>query len=101
MLVMDLENLHAPGWSHVLSTSNDFAELEELRERVGAPPRALHLKNPSRPHLDLKLEPRERALRCSDVLVFKRTKEMLAYLHSLREPVGCLPNGDPGLRRED
>ena len=25
---MDRENLYAPGWSHVLSTTNDIAELE-------------------------------------------------------------------------
>ena len=29
MIVMDRENLWAPGWSHVLSTTNN---LEELRE---------------------------------------------------------------------
>ena len=98
---MDLENLHAPGWSHVLSTSNDLSELKELCERVGAPLQALHLRNPRRPHLDLKLEPRERALQCADVLVFRRTKEMLAYLQALREPAGCLANGKPGLRDED
>ena len=43
MIVMDRENLYAPGWSHVLSTTNDLDELEAFRERVGAPPQALHL----------------------------------------------------------
>ena len=60
MIVMDRENLYAPGWSHALSTTNDLDELEAFRERVGAPPQALHLSR--RPHLDLKLQPRERAL---------------------------------------
>jgi hypothetical protein len=41
MLVMDRENLWAPGWSHVLSTTDDVAELEAFRLRVGAPPEAL------------------------------------------------------------
>ena len=30
MIVMDRENLWAKGWSHVLSTSNDVAELKSL-----------------------------------------------------------------------
>ena len=81
---MDRENLHAPGWSHVLSTANDVAELEAFRVRVGAPPEALHLRNRRWPHLDLKLEPRERALASPEVRVFQRTAEMLRYLKSLR-----------------
>jgi hypothetical protein len=83
MLLMDFENLHAPGWSHVVSTSNDLSELEAFRERIGAPARALHLKNRGRPHLDLKLEPRQRALADPGVRVFPTTKLMLRYLHSL------------------
>ncbi len=85
MIVMDVENYLAPGWSHVLSTTNDLHELEEFRQRVGAPEAALHLKNRKRPHLDLKGEPRVRALECSDVRVFARTSEMLRYLHSIRD----------------
>jgi len=85
MLLMDLQNLHASGWSHVISTTNDLVELEAFRIKVGAPPRALHLKNPRRPHLDLKLEPRERALHSPDVLVFPRTVEMLRFLRALRQ----------------
>jgi hypothetical protein len=84
MIVMDRENLHAPGWSHVLSTTNDIAELEAFRIRVGAPPPALHIKNPHRPHLDLKLEPRRRALGCPDILVFERTSDMIRFLHAPR-----------------
>ena len=42
---MDRENLSAPGWSHVLSTTNDVAELDRFREQVGAPPQALQLGN--------------------------------------------------------
>lgn len=78
MIVMDRENLYAPGWSHVLSSRNDLAELDAFRERVGAPRQALHLGR--RPHLDLKLEPRERALADPDVRVFERTADMIRFL---------------------
>ena len=77
---MDRENLLAAGWSHVVSDTNDLAELEELRVRVGAPPRALQFGGGHRPHLDLKLEPRDRALVDPDVRVFERTRDLLAYL---------------------
>ena len=30
---MDRENMHAPGWSHVLSTTDDLDELEAFRGR--------------------------------------------------------------------
>jgi hypothetical protein len=83
MIVMDRENALAPGWSHVLSTSNDLGELDEFRRRVGAPREAFHLRG-RRPHLDLKLEPRERALREPRVIVFDRTADMLRYLQALR-----------------
>jgi hypothetical protein len=85
VIVMDRENLHAPGWSHVLSTSNDLAELDAFRVLVGAPRQALHLGNRRWPHLDLKLEPRDRALLAPGVRVFERTSEMLRYVKSLRE----------------
>ena len=85
MLVMDRKNLYAPGWSHVLSTSNDLAELEAFRIRVGAPAAALHISNRGVPHLDLKLEARDQALASPEVRVFERTAEMLHYLRrSLR-----------------
>jgi hypothetical protein len=83
VIVMDRENLRAPGWSHVLSSSNDLGELDRFRKRVGAPPEALHLGNRRWPHLDLKLEPRARALADPSVRVFERTSEMLRYLKSL------------------
>lgn len=83
MIVMDRENLYAPGWSHVLSTSDDLGELDAFRRRVGAPREAFHLKG-RRPHLDLKGEPRERALREPDVLVFDRTADLLRHLRALR-----------------
>lgn len=79
MLLMDRENLLAPGWSHVLSSTNDLAELDRLRERVGAPRQAFHIRDGSRPHLDLKLEPRERALRDPEVRVFESTKLLLRF----------------------
>jgi hypothetical protein len=56
-------------------------ELDRFRIRVGAPPQALHLGH--RPHLDLKLEPRERALGDPEVRVFERTADMLRYLQGL------------------
>ncbi len=73
---MDRENLLVPGWSHVLSTTNDLAELDALRRRVGAPPQALH-RRAGRPHLDLKLVPRELALRDPEVQVFPDTRTLL------------------------
>jgi hypothetical protein len=81
VIVMDRENLFAPGWSHVLSTTNDLAELRAFARRVGAPAEALHLGN-RWPHLDLKLLPRERALSSPDVRVFERTSDMLRFLTS-------------------
>ena len=77
---MDRNNLTAPGWSLVLSTSNDVAELDRFRVQVGAPPQALQLGNRRYPHLDLKLEPRERALADPTVRVFERTKDMLRFV---------------------
>ncbi len=90
MIVMDRENPMARGWSHVLSTTNDLEELDRFRERVGAPRQALHLGNHRWPHLDLKLEPRERALADPAVLVFQRTADMLRFLKEMRptEPPG-------------
>ena len=82
MIVMDRENLHAPGWSHVLSTTDDLEELDAFRIRVGAPRQALHLGRWL--HLDLKLEPRERALAAPEVRVFERTSDMLRYIKALR-----------------
>lgn len=81
---MDRENLYAPGWSHVLSTTNDLAELTAFCERVGAPPIALHLGNRRWPHLDIKLLPRERALASPDVQVFDRTSDMLRFVKSIQ-----------------
>lgn len=86
MLLMDRENLLAPGWSHVLSSSNDLAELDLLRQRVGAPRQAFHLKNRARPHLDLKLEARERALNDPEVRVFASTKLLLRFWISCQAP---------------
>lgn len=83
MIVMDRENLWARGWSHVLSTTNDIAELSEFRIRVGAPSSALHLGNRRWPHLDLTQLPRQRALACADVRVFERTSDMLRYLKTV------------------
>jgi hypothetical protein len=81
MIVMDRENIFAPGWSHVLSTTNDVGELRAFCEHVGAPPSALHVGG-HWPHLDLKLLPRQRALALPDVRVFERTSEMLRFLKS-------------------
>jgi hypothetical protein len=83
VIVMDRENLWAKGWSHVLSTTNDIAELREFCRRVGAAPSALQLGNRRWPHLDLKLEPRDRALASPGIRVFDRTSDMLRYLKAL------------------
>jgi hypothetical protein len=83
VIVMDRENLWAKGWSHVLSTTNDIAELREFCRSVGAPPSALHLRNRRWPHLDLKLEARDRALAGPGVRVFERTADMLRFLKGL------------------
>jgi hypothetical protein len=87
VIVMDRDNLWAHGWSHVLSATNDIVELEAFRERVGAPPQALQLSNRRWPHLDLKLEPRDRALADPTVRVFDRTADMLRFLKALRAPL--------------
>jgi hypothetical protein len=96
VIVMDRENLSAPGWSHVLSTTNDVAELDRFRERMGAPPQALQLGNRRYPHLDLKLEPRERALADPQVRVFERTSEMLRFLKAMRTAEPTEPGGLAG-----
>lgn len=83
MIVMDRVNAVAPGWSHVLSTTNDLNELEAFRIRVGAPRQAFHLRG-RRPHLDLKLAPRELALVQPDVRVFERTSDLLRFLKHLK-----------------
>jgi hypothetical protein len=83
VIVMDRENLWARGWSHVLSTANDVTELREFCLEVGAPLAALQLGNRRWPHLDLKLEPRKRALAHPEVRVFERTSEMLRFLKAL------------------
>jgi hypothetical protein len=82
VIVMDRENLYAPGWSHVLSSTDDLDELDAFRRQVGAPAQALHLGR--RPHLDLKLEPRERALAHPDVRVFERTSDMIRFVRARR-----------------
>jgi hypothetical protein len=91
---MDRENLLVPGWSHVLSTANDLAELEAFRKDVGAPRQALHLGG-KWPHLDLKQEARDRALAHPGVRVFERTPEMLRFLKSLREGISTASASPP------
>ena len=84
MIVIDRENLFARGWSHAVSTTNDIAELEEFRRRVGAPPGALQLENPRWPHLDLRDEARERALAAEGVVVVERTHDLIRYIRAIR-----------------
>jgi hypothetical protein len=85
MIVMDRENLFARGWSHVCSTTNDVAELEAFRVRIGAPAAALQLQNPRWPHLDLRGEPRLRALAEPDVQVFERSADLVRHLRRLQD----------------
>lgn len=82
MIAMDRENLFARGWSHVVSTTHDVAELEAFRIRVGAPPPALQLSNPRWPHLDLRDEPRLRALEAEDVRVFESTLDLVKFMRT-------------------
>ena len=97
MIVMDRENLLVPGWSHVLSSTNDLAELEAFRKEVGAPRQALHLGK-RWPHLDLKLESRDRALAHPGVRDFERTPEMLRFLKSLRGGISTASGSPPSNR---
>ena len=83
MIVMDRENLFARGWSHVASTTDDVAELEAFRIRVGAPLAALQLGNRRWPHLDLRGEPRETALAIADVVV-ERSADLVRYIRAVR-----------------
>lgn len=84
---MDRENLLARGWSHVVSTTSDVAELEAFRVRVGAPAAALQLTNPRWPHLDLRGEPRERALALGDIVILERTSDLIRYVRGVRARV--------------
>ena len=84
MIVLDRRNALAPGWSHVVSTTNDVGELEAFRVRVGAPPAALQLTNPRWPHLDLRDVARERALACTDVVIVERTADLVRYVRMAR-----------------
>jgi hypothetical protein len=88
VIVMDRENRYAPGWSHVLSTTNDLRELEAFRLQVGAPPQALHPGSRRWPHLDLKLEPRDRALATPGVRIFERTADMIRFLRGEEDSAG-------------
>ncbi len=84
---MDRENLLARGWSHVVSTTGDVAELEAFRVRIGAPAAALQLTNPRWPHLDLRGEPRERALAVGDIVIVERTSDLIRYVRGVRARV--------------
>ena len=77
---MDRDNLLAHGWSHVVSSNHDIAELEAFRVEVGAPPPALQLANARWPHLDLKDEPRQRALVHPDVIVLETTRDLIRFV---------------------
>ena len=81
---MDRENLLARGWSHVVSTTGDVAELEAFCLRIGAPAAALQLTNPRWPHLDLRGEPRERALALVDIVIVERTSDLIRYVRGVR-----------------
>jgi hypothetical protein len=100
VIVMDRENLLVPGWSHVLSTTNDLAELDAFRQEVGAPRQALH-HGKKWPHLDLKLEPRDRALAHPGVRVFESTPELLRFIRSLRAGISTASGSPPSNRPRD
>jgi hypothetical protein len=100
VIVMDRENLLVPGWSHVLSTTNDLAELDKFRLEVGAPRQALHYGR-KWPHLDLKLESRDRALAHPGVRVFESTPELLRFIRSLRAGISTASGSPPSSRPGD
>jgi NAD-dependent deacetylase len=66
----------------VVSTTHDVAELEAFRRLVGAPPPALQLSNPRWPHLDLRDEPRERALLEPGVRIFESTLDLVRFMRT-------------------
>ena len=84
MIVIDRENLLARGWSHAVSTTNDVAELDAFRRRIGAPLAALQLGNPDWPHLDLKGHVRLEALALPDVVVVATTRDLIHYVRHQR-----------------
>lgn len=84
MLLMDRENLLVPGWSHVLSSTNDVAELDHLRVRLGVPARAIHHRHTGRPHLDLKLWARDLALHDPEVTVYPTTRDLIRAWRELQ-----------------
>lgn len=96
---MDRVNLMVPGWSHVLSSTNDLSELDALRIRVGAPRQAFHLGDGGRPHLDLKLEPRDRALADPAVRVFEDSRSMLRFWLACQK-AGAVPPAFGGRPRD-
>jgi hypothetical protein len=86
VILIDRENTIAPRWSHVVSDTNDVAELEAFRKRVGAPPSALQRHPGKRPHLDLRGRPRDRAIAITDdpnVRVFETTMAMVRELRRI------------------
>ena len=86
---MDRENLMVPGWSHVLSSTNDLAELEALCLRLGVPKRAIHHSG-NRPHVDLKLWARDLAMHDPEITVYETTRELLkAWKRLQAEGVKC------------
>lgn len=84
MLMMDRENLLVPGWSHVLSSTNDLAELEALCHQLGVPRRAIHHRHGERPHVDLKLWARDIAMHDPAITVYPTTRELLKAWHKLQ-----------------
>lgn len=84
MIAMDRENLFARGWSHVVSTTGDVAELEAFRIRIGAPPMALQTRNTHWPHLDVTGPARDAALACPDVTVLERSADLVRYIRNVR-----------------
>ncbi len=84
MIVIDRENLLARGWSHAVSSTNDVAELDAFRRRIGAPLAALQLSNPDWPHLDLTGHVRMAALALPDVVLVATTRDLIRYVRNQR-----------------
>ena len=82
---MDRHNLTAPGWSHVLSTTNDVAELDgsgsgwgRRRRRCSSGTGAIRTSISSSSRGTARSP-------IPEVRVFERTADMLRYIKALRE----------------
>jgi hypothetical protein len=88
-----LERVHnvRRGWAHVLSSTDDRAELERFRHRIGAPKSAMQSRRPTAPHwhLDVCGGPRLHALRLGppEVAIYETTMDLMRAWRAMQQPV--------------